>query len=212
MYKLIIFDIDGTLLDTESAVLKGLQKCLKEHHDIKVNLEELEFAIGMPGDEVFSNFGISDNGFSYSKWVKYIDDYKDEIKLFDEIKCTLEYLRKNNVILAIATSKTRFEYDTTVKHFNINHYFDYVVCIDEVEHPKPNADSLLKILQQSKISAEEALFVGDTYFDIECARNAQMDFGLALWGAHEKCKAMCNIHFSTPKELCKTNILDSINV
>ncbi|MEW9080125.1 HAD family hydrolase [Terrisporobacter glycolicus] len=212
MYKLIIFDIDGTLLDTESAVLKGLQKCLKEHHDIKVNLEELEFAIGMPGDEVFSNFGIRDNGFSYSKWVKYIDDYKEDIKLFDEIKDTLEYLRKNNVILAIATSKTRFEYDTTVKHFNINHYFDYVVCIDEVEHPKPSADPLLKIIQQSKISAKDALFIGDTYYDIECARNAQMDFGLALWGAHEKCKSMCGIHFSTPKELCKTNILDSINV
>lgn len=212
MYKLIIFDIDGTLLDTESAVLKGLQKCLKEHHDIKVNLEELEFAIGMPGDEVFSNFGIRDNGFSYSKWVKYIDDYKEDIKLFDEIKDTLEYLRKNNVILAIATSKTRFEYDTTVKHFNINHYFDYVVCIDEIEHPKPSADPLLKIIQQSKISAKDALFIGDTYYDIECARNAQMDFGLALWGAHEKCKSMCGIHFSTPKELCKTNILDSINV
>lgn len=212
MYKLIIFDIDGTLLDTESAVLKGLQKCLKEHHDIKVNLEELEFAIGMPGDEVFSNFGIRDNGFSYSKWVKYIDDYKEDIKLFDEIKDTLEYLRKNNVILAIATSKTRFEYDTTVKHFNINHYFDYVVCIDEVEYPKPSADPLLKIIQQSKISAKDALFIGDTYYDIECARNAQMDFGLALWGAHEKCKSMCGIHFSTPKELCKTNILDSINV
>lgn len=212
MYKLIIFDIDGTLLDTESAVLKGLQKCLKEHHNIEVNLEDLEFAIGMPGDEVFSNFGISDNRFSYSKWVKYIDDYKDEIKLFDEIENTLEYLRKNNVILAIATSKTRFEYDTTVKHFNINHYFDYVVCIDEVEHPKPNADPLLKILQQSKVSVEEALFVGDTYFDIECAKNAQMDFGLALWGAHKKCKSMCNIHFSTPEELCKTKLIETINV
>lgn len=205
MYKLIIFDIDGTLLDTESAVLKGLQKCLKKHHNIEVNLEDLEFAIGMPGDEVFSNFGINDNGFSYSKWIKYIDDYKDEIKLFDEIENTLEFLRKNNIILAIATSKTRLEYDTTVKHFNVNHYFNYVVCIDEVEHPKPNADPLLKILQQSKVSVADALFVGDTYFDIECARNAQMGFGLALWGAHEKGKCMCNIHFSTPKELCKLN-------
>ena len=209
MYKLIIFDIDGTLLDTETAVLKALQKCLKDHHNLEVSLKDLEFAIGMPADEVFSKIGIQDNGFSCSKWIKYIDDYKDEIKLFDGIEDTLEYLRKNNIILAIATSKTRFEYETTVKSFNINHYFNHVVCIDEVENPKPNADPLLKILQQSKVSAKEALFIGDTYFDIECARNAQIDFGLALWGAHEKCKSMCDIHFSTPKELFKTIIINS---
>lgn len=151
MYKLIIFDIDGTLAET--VVLKGLQKCLKKHHSIEVNLKDLEFAIGMPGDEVFLNFGISDNGFSYSKWIKYIDDYKDEIKLFSGIEDTLEYLCKNNIILAISTFKTRFEYDTTVKSFNINHYFDYAVCIDEAKNPKPNADPLLKILHQSKVSA-----------------------------------------------------------
>ncbi|WP_455542753.1 HAD hydrolase-like protein [Intestinibacter sp.] len=47
MHKLIIFDIDGTLLDTEVAVLKGLQKCLKVYHNIDINLKDLTFAIGM---------------------------------------------------------------------------------------------------------------------------------------------------------------------
>lgn len=203
MYKLIIFDIDGTLLDTEVAVLKGLQKCLKEHHNITSELKDLEFAIGMPGNEVFANFNINDDGSSYNKWIKYIDDFKNEINLFDGIEDTLKYLKEKDIILGIATSKTRYEYNTTVKSFNINNYFDYVICIDEVTNPKPHEEAILKILEKSSISKDKALFIGDTYFDIECARNANIDFGLALWGAHEKCRDLCYKHFDTPKDICK---------
>lgn len=203
MYKLIIFDIDGTLLNTEFAVLKGLQKCLIEHHNIKVELKDLEFAIGMPGNKVFAKFGINNDDFSYNKWIKYIDYFKNDINLFDGIEDTLKYLKEKNIALGIATSKTRYEYDTTVKSFNINDYFDYVICIDEVENPKPHKESILKILEKSSISKDEVLFIGDTSFDIQCARNANIDFGLALWGAHEKCKSMCNKYFDTPKDICK---------
>ncbi|MEG1409772.1 MAG: HAD family hydrolase [Terrisporobacter sp.] len=203
MYKLIVFDIDGTLLDTEVAVLKGLKKCLNDHHNINVELKDLEFAIGMPGDEVFANFGINDDGFSYSKWIKYVDDFRDEINLFNGIEETLQCLKNKNITLGIATSKTRYEYDTTVKSFGINDYFDHVVCIDEVSNPKPHGEPLLKILNEANLSNNEALFLGDTSFDIECARNADIDFGLALWGAHEKCKEMCNKYFSTPEEICE---------
>lgn len=203
MYKLIVFDIDGTLLDTEVAVLKGLQKCLKEHHNIAVQLNDLEFAIGMPGNEVFANFHINDDGTSYNRWIKYIDDFKDEINLFDGIEDTLKYLKEKDITLGIATSKTRYEYDTIVKSFNINDYFDYTICIDEVENPKPHKESILKILEQSSTSKVKTLFIGDTSFDIQCAANAGVDFGLAFWVAHKKCRSMCNRHFYTPKDICK---------
>lgn len=205
MYKLVIFDIDGTLLNTEIAVLKGLQKCLKVHHNIDVDTNDLLFAVGMPGDEVFAHFNIYDDGFSYSRWIKYIDDFKDDISIYDGILETLKGLKKNNVLLAIATSKTRHEYETTVKSFGMNSYFDYVVTIDEVENPKPSPDPLLKICSLAGMDVGDAVFLGDTKFDIECAKNANMDFGLALWGAHDKCKKLCDRHFSNPQDLLKSN-------
>ena len=144
MHKLVIFDIDGTLLDTEVAVLKGLQKCLSIHHNIEIDLKDLTFAVGMAGDKVFGHFGVDDSeGVSYKKWINYIDNFRNDIHIFDGIVPTLDKLKEENVKLAIATSKTRFEYDTTVESFGLNHYFDYVVTIDDVKNPKPNPEPLL---------------------------------------------------------------------
>lgn len=199
MHKLVIFDIDGTLLDTEVAVLKGLQKCLAIHHNIEVDLKDLTFAVGMAGDEVFGHFGVDDSkGISYKKWIGYIDDFRNDIHIFDGIVPTLDKLQEENVKLAIATSKTRFEYDTTVESFGLNHYFDYVVTIDDVKKPKPNPEPLLKICSIANVDVSDALFLGDTEFDIKCAHDAHVDFGLAMWGAHEECAKLCDNHFYKP--------------
>ena len=102
MHKLVIFDIDGTLLDTEVAVLKGLQKCLAIHHNIEVDLKDLTFAVGMAGDEVFGHFGVDDSkGISYKKWIGYIDNFRNDIHIFDGMVPTLDKLQEENVKLAI---------------------------------------------------------------------------------------------------------------
>ncbi|WP_455542755.1 HAD family hydrolase [Intestinibacter sp.] len=83
----------------------------------------------------------------------------------------------------------------------MNPYFDYVVTIDDVENPKPNPDPLLKVCSLARVDVKDALFLGDTAFDIECASKAHVDFGLAMWGAHEKCVELCDIHFEHPSDV-----------
>lgn len=201
MYKIVIFDIDGTLLNTEIAVTKGLAKCLKLKYNIEKTPEEVMFTLGMPGPKIFGSFGIEDYKPAYSFWVKCIDDFIDDICVYDGILPTIKRLKEEGVMVAIATSKTRVEFDTTVKHFGMNDYFDYVVTIDDVVNPKPNAEPLLKVCQMAGVSPSEALFLGDTEFDIECAKNAGVDFGLALWGAHEEAKKKCSTHLASPLDI-----------
>ncbi|NDL67293.1 HAD family hydrolase [Anaerotalea alkaliphila] len=201
MYNAVVFDVDGTLLDTEKAALSGLQAVLEQLHGIKVAVEDLGFCMGMTGQQVFEHFGIKDYQRSYEAWVDSIQASLDRIRLFDGIRETLDFLKGADKKLAIVTSKTRREFEETMAHFGIVQYFDTVVCSDEVERPKPDKEPLLKAIQFLQEEPESTLYIGDTLQDIRCAKSAQVDFGLALWGANRELLQHCSTWLCNPTDI-----------
>lgn len=201
MYKTFIFDIDGTLIDTEEAVLGSLQKMLKVHYNRDVEQHDLEFVLGIPGASSLPQLGVMDIELGNHYWNEYMKDYRHTIQVYEGIQQLLTTLKEKSIATGVVTSKTYQEYQSDFVPFGLAHVLDYIVCADDTELHKPHPDPLLKFLHSSESIAETSIYIGDTIYDYECARDAGMDFGLALWGCKHPERIPAKYKFEHPKEI-----------
>ncbi|OCA96677.1 HAD family hydrolase [Clostridium beijerinckii] len=203
MYNCIIFDIDGTLLDTEIAVLSSLQKLVFEELNENLSFDELRFALGIPGEVTLNKLGITNILDCNVKWNKYLKEYFHNVKVFDGIKDTLIKLNEIGILTGIVTSKTKEEFLNDFASFELNNYFKLVVCADDTEEHKPNPEPILKFIELSGANKSKTIYIGDTRYDMDCAFGAGIDFALALWGAKSSIGINANYILENPKQILK---------
>lgn len=182
MYKHIVFDIDGTLIDTEFAVLHSLQDILKDVLGQKFPLKDLEFTLGITGENALKQLKVTDIQKTLELWNEKLELYKDKVVVFEGIKDLLQTLTQREYQLGIVTSKTRNEYKVEVTPFELDKYFDIIICADDTSNHKPNPEPLLKYLELSQVDLKEIIYIGDSVYDYECATSANIDFAFAKWG------------------------------
>ncbi|WP_163651754.1 HAD family hydrolase [Listeria sp. PSOL-1] len=178
MYKAIIFDVDGTILDTEDAVLDSLQETLLEV-GLDYHKTDLRFALGIPGKKTIEQLNISHSKEFLERWQQKEFAFRDRIKIFAGLKEVFEKIPQGGVV----TSKDALEMEQGFYPFGIAHYFDAIVCASDTENHKPHPEPLLKSLSMLGRKPNEALYIGDSPYDMAAAHAAGMHFGLALWGA-----------------------------
>ena len=202
-YKHILFDIDGTLIDTEEAILRSLQDTVREMLHKEIETQELKFALGIPGSAALRKLGITDTERANDRWNEHLLKYRSRIRLFDGIPELLSSLKTNGCKLGIVTSKTRNEYaaDFAAPFFALSDYFGTVICVEDAARPKPYPDPLLTYLNTAHIHAGDAVYIGDTLYDCQCAKNAGVDFGLAAWGNAGAQEIPANYLFKTPADV-----------
>lgn len=191
MYTTVIFDVDGTLIDTERAVLGSLQKMLKTDYNRVVEQQDLTFVLGIPGASSLPQLGITDLDQANDRWNYFMKDFIDSIEVFHGVVDLLDRLKSRGIIQGIVTSKTTEELNADFVPFGLMNDLNYVICADDTEKHKPHPEPLLKFLEISGAEPKTSIYIGDTIYDYECARDAGIDFGLALWGCknHEGIQA-----------------------
>ncbi|MEM1483742.1 HAD family hydrolase [Oscillospiraceae bacterium PP1C4] len=205
-YKHIVFDIDGTLIDTEHAVLYSLQKTVKKLKNKDIEISDLRFALGIPGKDALLQLGFTDLENAIDLWDHYMRDYFHTVGIFDGIKDILDELKRKSYHLGIITSKSNLEYKNDFLPFGLAGYFDTVICADDTVEHKPNPEPMQKYLEIAKVSNNEAIYIGDSVYDMQCASKAGVDCALVLWGCNSATHINATYYLNEPKDIL--NLVD----
>lgn len=182
-YKHIVFDVDGTLLDTAETALRCLQKVFTEVLGVEYPMEELRPLFGIPCAEIAEMYHCPDVEYVVKTWQQYDHEAKNTVLFFDGIREMLDELYDTDCILGIVTSRCRQEIEQQLPMFELDQYFRTAICSDDTDRRKPFPDPLLKYLERTGANADEVLYIGDSRHDMECAMKAGIDGALAGWGS-----------------------------
>lgn len=200
-YKYIIFDIDGTMLDSAYADLTALQKVLLELKNRSYLISDLQFALGIPGEVALKQLEVQDVSLANQLWNSYMKELSSTMKLFDGIKELLVELKSRGVELGIITSKNRKEFHNDFTPFGIDSFFDTIITLEDSVTPKPSAEPMLAYLKKTGANRQDVLYIGDTLYDRDCAERAGVDFGLAIWGCQSIKHIYATYYFKNPKDI-----------
>ncbi len=204
MYLNFVFDVDGTLIDSENVIISTLSKVV-EKYGIKKENKELSFVLGIPGVEALRLLGIKNIKQAKEEWDFYLRHESKSLVLFNGIRNMLDALYNKDITMGIVTSRTRNALDKLFDNLDLKKYFKYTVCVDDTLNHKPQPAPLLKYLELSGADPSSVIYIGDTLYDSLCAINAEIDFGLASWGAKTITDINAEYIFKQPQDIFDLN-------
>ena len=183
-YKHLVFDIDGTIIDSAKINMLSLQETVKELRGDVMPLENLYFSFGIPGVRAMEILGFPEPEKAVQVWIRNYSACAERLgmPLFPGMREILERLREKGASLGIITSKLREEYDEHFEKQGLLELFPWVVTASDTPKGKPYPDPMLEYLRRTGAAPEEVLYFGDTAYDMDCARSAGVDHALVLWG------------------------------
>ncbi len=188
MYKLIVFDWDGTLMNSESRIVASVAAALSDLSLPALPRERVRNIIGLGLREAVE---VLLPGRSDSFYGQYIDRYRyhflegdtTPMPLFDGVRETLHELRDRGWMLAVATGKSRRGLDRALEETGIGQLFAATRCADE-SPSKPHPGMLEELMGQLQVRPDDTLMVGDTEYDLQMALNAGTSAIAVCYGVH----------------------------
>ncbi len=176
---ILLFDLDGTLIDSTDAILESFYHSFKVlNFDYKKDDEAIKQLIGYPLDEMYVNLGVKEE----DKW-DFVSAYKEHYRKICDEKTTLlpkayESLEKASKIarLSVVTTKTRKYTIPLLKSLNILDFFEIITGAGCVQNLKPHPEPILKTLEQMNYDNQknEVYMIGDTKLDLISAQKAKV--------------------------------------
>jgi phosphoglycolate phosphatase len=185
-YSLIVFDWDGTLIDSPSTIVECIRQAAG---DMGLEVPDHARASHVIGLGLHDSLRIAVPGLPAERYGEFVALYRrhflareDSMRLFPGVKELVESLSQRHV-LAIATGKSRRGLERALRSSGLEACFHASRCADET-HPKPHPAMLLELMAQTERNAAAALMIGDTSHDLEMARAAGVDALAVSYGAH----------------------------
>jgi HAD superfamily hydrolase (TIGR01509 family) len=178
--EVVILDIDGTLVDSNDAHAHAWIDALAEH-GIDASYEKVRRLIGKGGDKLLPEVtGIADDtprgeAIGERRAEIFRERYVPKLAAFPDVRRLLEQIRAHGLRLVVATSAKKDEVEPLLRIANVVDLIDKKTSSDDAESSKPDPDIIAAALKRAGVSADAALMIGDTPYDIEAARSASVD-------------------------------------
>ena len=207
--KIILFDMDGTLIDSTNAIYESFCVVFEKHKMPILGRAEVAQYIGYPLDKMFAFFGAESRAIS-----QLCADYREHyIKICDKQTKMLEGAvnaiesASEFASLGIVTTKTSDSTKNILSHFGVDGHFKVIIGKDNVANPKPHKEPILKALEAMRcagvsVEAHKIFMIGDTILDLISARDAGI-IGLGVlcgYGTQQDLEKYSKFIFKDTKE------------
>jgi 2-phosphoglycolate phosphatase len=207
----ILFDLDGTLLDTATEFLHCLNIMLTESNQPLIKLESIRHHVSNgSGAMIKAAFNINETHLEFSNKKEYfLDLYEKHLgmhaKLFDGVTEFLDFLDSQKIDWAIVTNKPSRFAIPALKKLGLYNRAKLVVCADHVKEPKPSATPLLYACEKLKVAPSDCWYIGDAHIDVKASKAACIPVAIAEYGYFSENEDIqtwnADYYFSHPTDL-----------
>lgn len=189
MTKAILFDFDGTLVDSAPAIVKTMEQTFF-HLGVTVPEERaMRATIGLPLATALQQLGSLTDEQAAMATATYRELFPQfalsHLTVFPQVLDTLDILRKQGIRMGIVTSRESNSLDHIMQHHSMASFFEASVTGADGFKPKPAPDMAKALLDRMGLSPEEAMVVGDTTFDIEMGNGCGCRTIAVTYGNHD---------------------------
>ncbi len=186
-YTCMLFDVDGTLLDTKNLILASFRAMLHEYGGDHITDETVISHMGIPLDRQIELFlGITEPQKVAEIRAFYVDFqkeiYKDYIRPFEGVRESLEKLKEHGIVLGIVTSRLLPSLVSYLEFTGLSDFFSVIITPEITEKHKPHPEPVLTAMEKLKALPEKTAFVGDAVFDMQAGQSAGVATVFAGWG------------------------------
>nr|WP_285842536.1 pyrophosphatase PpaX [Ureibacillus chungkukjangi] len=180
--KALLFDFDGTLLNTNDLIIQTFMHVLEERFPGQYSPKDCMNFIGPSLKETFEQLTpneIDEMIERYRQW-NYAN-HDNLVTEYDGVVDTLEKLKEKGIRLAIVSTKRRDTIEKGLELMGAKHLFEFWVGVDSVKNVKPDPEPVLLAIEKLGVSKEDVMMIGDNYHDILAGKNAGVKSAGVAW-------------------------------
>lgn len=200
-YQTVLFDVDGTIVDSEHVVMASYAKALKALGMSDPDERLLEISMRDTSINGMIAAGVPDVDAACDLWTEYLAEMQRDMEPCPGIPEVVKVLKAMGCRLGVITSRTHHEVEVDASLRKILPLFDVVVCMEDTETPKPTPAPMFYALEKLGAKPEDALYIGDSPSDAASARAAGIDFALAVWGYRPGEPIRAEYYLTKPEEI-----------
>jgi HAD superfamily hydrolase (TIGR01549 family) len=208
-FRAVLFDIDGTLLDSMEPLVRGLADACEHFGAFRPTDSQILATLGTPLRVQLTMYGLGEASPSELQaridWtIARFEHYAPLEKEYEPAVSALKLCYANGWRVALVTSKSKTELDLLLARFRGGEWAHALVCSSDVVHPKPNGECARLACDRLGVRLEETVLIGDSVFDIQCARDAGTASVAVAYGAtpeHALVAEQPDASFRSPEDL-----------